>query len=471
MSCKCSLKILNLLQEESMTAFSAFPEAFGQLTFRQWTDLPSPLETDGKFLFYDPVLLCRCFLDDPNRLRLGWLHIHLHCLCLHQRVPKAPSAADFASAGTIREKTFWNMACDLSAAWFTDALLTSADTKTGSHFLVGYTERSDQFREHGLPASVWADPEALLPYLKTSPALRQLARTCALDTHCFWYPKEKPDNTSEGRASADTVLETSRSSDKQKELQTYVRRWEQIRQKLTETMSDGSGKHSLQSGNAAEKADLKRRDSMDYHQFLQRFMIPREEAILDMDSFDYIPYHYGSIFQTNTGTRSFSPVFLEPLEYKEVNRLDELAIAIDTSCSCSGQIVRRFLEETWNILRQKENFFSKMRLHLIQCDSMIQEHRIFTSTEEWEAAIPDFQIRGLGNTDFRPVFQYLDQLIQKKEIRCLRGLLYFSDGDGIYPRSRPSYDTAFIFLKEPDEKLKIPDWIIRLSLNLPDDLL
>lgn len=206
---------------------------------------------------------------------------------------------------------------------------------------------------------------------------------------------------------------------------------------------------------------LQRKDEISYHQFLQRFMVPREEAILDVDSFDYIPYYYGFTHYKNL-------TFLEPLEYKEVNRLDEFAIAIDTSASCSGPIVRRFLEETWNIFRQKENFFSRMRLHFIQCDSMVQEYRVFRSLEEWEDAMTDFKVLGQGNTDFCPVFELLDRLIEEKEIRNLRGLLYFSDGDGIFPRKAPAYDTAFVFLNDQTEKHALPDWAIRLNLHLPD---
>ena len=155
--------------------------------------------------------------------------------------------------------------------------------------------------------------------------------------------------------------------------------------------------------------------------------------------------------------------FIEPLEYCEVNKLDEFAIAIDTSASCSGNIVRRFLEETWTLLRQRENFFSRMRLHILQCDSMIQDHKIITSVEEWEENLSQIKILGHGNTDFRPVFEYLDDLIKKNEIRHLR------DGDGIFPRFRPTYDTAFVFLNHRLEKQKIPDWAIRLNLNLPEE--
>ena len=58
--------------------------------------------------------------------------------------------------------------------------------------------------------------------------------------------------------------------------------------------------------------------------------------------------------------------------------------------------------------------------------------------------------------------------IQKGEIRQLRGLLFFTDGDGIFPPTAPSFDTAFVFLNHETEKHAIPDWGIRLNLNLPD---
>lgn len=236
---------------------------------------------------------------------------------------------------------------------------------------------------------------------------------------------------------------------------------------ISRRQADSAGDHTRRGrspGDESESADLARRDSMDYRQFLRRFTIPREEPLLDMASFDYIPYCYGL-------ERYGNLPLIEPLEYREVNRLDELAVAIDTSGSCSGRIVRRFLEETWSILRQRENFFAKMRLHFIQCDSMIQEYRIFTGVEEWEASLGKLRILGQGDTDFRPVFELLNRQIAKKEIRRLRGLLYFTDGDGIFPRTAPPYDTAFVFLNRQTEKHEIPDWAVRLNLNLPGDFL
>ena len=89
------------------------------------------------------------------------------------------------------------------------------------------------------------------------------------------------------------------------------------------------------------------RGKFDYRKFLKRFAVPREEVELDTESFDYIFYNLGMERYGNTP-------LIEPLEYKEVNRLEELVIAIDTSSSCSSETVRGFLGETYRILEEKE---------------------------------------------------------------------------------------------------------------------
>ena len=48
----------------------------------------------------------------------------------------------------------------------------------------------------------------------------------------------------------------------------------------------------------------------------------------------------------------------------------------------------------------------------------------------------------------------------------LRGLVYFTDGMGIYPQKRPPYDVAFVLLEEPPLSVKMPPWAIRMVLGL-----
>ena len=125
---------------------------------------------------------------------------------------------------------------------------------------------------------------------------------------------------------------------------------------------------------------------------------------------------------------------IEHLEYQEVNRMEELVIAIDTSGSCSAATVRRFMEETYGILSDHENFFRKMNLYIIQCDSFIQDVIHVTCEDDWKNYLTHITIHGRGGTDFRPVFAYVQNLRNTGALRNLKGLLYFTDGDGTVKR-------------------------------------
>ncbi len=47
----------------------------------------------------------------------------------------------------------------------------------------------------------------------------------------------------------------------------------------------------------------------------------------------------------------------------------------------------------------------------------------------------------------------------------MKGLIYFTDGKGIYPVQKPPYDTVFVFLKEDYEDMSVPGWAMKLILS------
>ena len=61
-------------------------------------------------------------------------------------------------------------------------------------------------------------------------------------------------------------------------------------------------------------------------------------------------------------------------------------------------------------------------------------------------------------------------LILRRSLRsdALRGLIYFTDGYGIYPAKMPPYETAFVFMKEDYQDIDVPPWAIRLILDEED---
>ena len=124
-----------------------------------------------------------------------------------------------------------------------------------------------------------------------------------------------------------------------------------------------------------------------------------------------------------------------------------------------------FLQKTYNILKSTESFFTKINVHIIQCDADIQEAVKITSDEEFESYLKGLSIKGLGGTDFRPVFRYVDQLVNSGEFTNLKGMIYFTDGFGTFPENKPEYETAFVFIKDSYWNPEVPSWAIKLVLE------
>ena len=122
------------------------------------------------------------------------------------------------------------------------------------------------------------------------------------------------------------------------------------------------------------------RETYDYSEFLKKFSVMGEEMQINDDEFDYIFYTYGLQLYKNVP-------LVEPLEYKEVKKVKEFVIAIDTSGSVQGDLVMKFITKTYNILAQQSNFFTRINVHIIQCDAEIQRDDKIRSKEEFEEMI------------------------------------------------------------------------------------
>lgn len=104
------------------------------------------------------------------------------------------------------------------------------------------------------------------------------------------------------------------------------------------------------------------RERYDYAEFLRKFAVYGEIMKIDDDEFDYNFYTYGMNLYGNMP-------LIEPLEYKEVKRVRDFVIAIDTSGSVSGETVQKFVNKTYNILKQRGQLFYKGEYlyHTVRC--------------------------------------------------------------------------------------------------------
>ena len=65
----------------------------------------------------------------------------------------------------------------------------------------------------------------------------------------------------------------------------------------------------------------------------------------------------------------------------------------------------------------------------------------------------------------RQAFEYVNTLKAMGQLNGLKGLIYFTDGKGIYPVAAPVYDTAFVFIRERFCEEGFPAWAMRVVLD------
>ena len=232
--------------------------------------------------------------------------------------------------------------------------------------------------------------------------------------------------------------------------------WENISKRTEQEIEHSSKEKQEEQGSLAWFLRLEQKKYTDFRGFLRRLSVDREEMEVDLDSFDYGYYYYGLEQYGNMP-------LIEENEYREGRKLQELVIAIDTSHSTKGEMVKGFLEETAGILKQKDAFFQKVKVHILECDDELRKDICLENVEDLEQYSKNFAVKGGYGTDFRPVFRYVSDLQKRGELKNLKGLMYFTDGKGRYPKEAPPYVTAFVFPKGEDiDDDNVPFWAMKL---------
>ncbi|MDO4443593.1 MAG: VWA-like domain-containing protein [Slackia sp.] len=260
--------------------------------------------------------------------------------------------------------------------------------------------------------------------------------------------KEAPENAAEaiGKRFANTVnLDRSREQWKNAayemgvQLDTYVQLW------------------GVEGSNLAMNLRSVTREKQDYREFLRKFARMGEHMRINDDEFDYVYYCYGL-------SRYGNLPLIEPLEYSEEKRIRDFVVAIDTSASTKDGLVRKFIEKTYSILANETSFFTDMNVLIIQCDAEIADVTRISSLADMNRYLDDLEIKGLGGTDFRPVFSYVDAALERGEFSDLAGIIYFTDGQGTYPARKPDYEAAFVFVDD-DAGVTVPIWAMKVVLE------
>ncbi len=237
--------------------------------------------------------------------------------------------------------------------------------------------------------------------------------------------------------------------------------WEDIAKQVEMDLAAHADQWGKEAGKLSAVLQIANRKKYDYAEFLRKFCVMAEDMKVNDDEFDYIYYTYGLDVFGNMP-------LVEPLEYMECERVREFVIAIDTSGSCSGELVCKFIQRTYDILKESETFASEVNIHIVQCDARVQQDTKITNLRDLDKYLSDFRVYGLGGTDFRPVFEYVEVLRERGEFENLQGLVYFTDGQGTYPSKKPPYDAAFVFLSDTASRVRVPPWAMKVVMDEED---
>lgn len=381
--------------------------------------------TDGTWLFFSTEQVLRVFKQNAFFLNRAYLHTVLHCLLSHLWI------------GGNRDSRLWNLACDIAVEYVIDGMDKKCTRRILSFLRKEFYEQLKEKKEGVSAAVIYRMLRELEADKDGREQIAAFEQEFYTDDHRYW-PKQQDGST------------------KQEAAAVSQKKWNKIaRQTRMEQQRRGDETKEGEELLAAQIAAERGRRS--YRDFLQKFAVRREELHIDPDEFDLNYYTYGLTLYGNMP-------LVEPVESREAKKIREFVIVIDTSYSTNGGLVEQFLRETADILKQSDCFFADSVIRVLQCDNSVRNDVVITGEKELERFLAEFQLIGGGGTDFRPAFAYVNTLREQGELLNLNGLLYFTDGKGIYPQKRPDYRTAFLFLEEYEDAA-VPPWAMRLRLE------
>lgn len=474
---------------------------FMNAAFAKLRPLPIPgatMATDGVYLRYDPETVARTYANEPAALSRAFLHVILHNIFLHLYPGGATDAA------------CWDAACDIVVE-NTIADLGIASLRT-----------ANQSRQQATIARIEAavprvTAEAVYRYLKdlnlSAEELAEMREPFYADDHEVWYQMQ----AAAAEAAARKLAEEQQATEGESTHAPAAGEGESgIDMPLPEEAKNAKREHAGHSGVGAVHANKEQpnqtnmtagnrfadtvtldrhkegwknaayelgvqldayvqlwgakgsnlsmnikqvtRKKADYRDFLRKFARMGEHIKINDDEFDYVYYTYGLQLYDRMP-------LIEPLEYTEQKRIRDFVIAIDTSASTKDGLVRKFIERTYSILAQETSFFTDLNVLIIQCDAAITDVARMKNLEDLNDYVENLELKGLGGTDFRPVFDYVDAAVERGELTNLGGLIYFTDGQGRFPSRKPDYDAAFVFVEDTAQDAKVPVWAMKVTLE------
>ena len=466
-----AVEVLRLAKDRLLVSCPFLAPAASLLPFVPSPDALSPLSgTDAKAFYFNADHVLACFAATREAPVHNYAHTLLHCLFLHP----------FANPGQNRAR--WDLACDIAAECIAAELCgpRPGDANGGAEHALG--------RICGALQHAPLTAESVFELLKTGRFVddeQAWQELFCVDSHRFWYERpgaqsaagagageghtdETPDSDSESEA--DTEPDGESPDGAHDEGGTHFKSpknaWQFAAQSIAASMKHqvGASKIGWERNLSGLLANLHvtpmgyKKPSLD--EFLRSFATFEETPRPSSDEFDYALYTYGFALYGD------API-IEPLETRDEKRIREFVIGIDVSGSVWGPTVTRFAQIVQGVLCNEGLFSRTPRIRIIQCDTQIVAEDVIDTPERMRKWIESSRIHGGGGTDLRPVFQRVDELIERNEISDLNGVIYLTDGYASFPKCATPYKTAFVLTPDGAQNL-VPPWAMTFMLDDDD---
>ena len=302
-----AIHILELVRSELYMDMPHFLTALNTLVLKE-DERVAVCATNGVYFYYNPLKIIDLFQKNAVFLNRSFLHSVLHCLFSHIWLKKN------------RVEFIWNVACDIIVEYTLDSMHKKSVSRILSYV------RKDVYRE--IESLTGISCITVYEWLCTRGDIQDLYYEFVVDDHASW-PKEQDDKIPQ-------------SSSVQKKWQSVAK----------QTLFDHKQKgKDNEDGDAFLVSNLQAKKSKySFSQFLKRFSIVKEEMQIDLDEFDLSYYTYGMSIYKNMP-------LIEPLETKEVKKIYEFVIVLDTSYSINENLAKRFISNTYSILSTSYMFY------------------------------------------------------------------------------------------------------------------
>ena len=409
-------KVLSLARDSIVVRYRFFDKALAAIKLIE-DDTAGAYISDTSSLTYNPAKLLTDYKEDAGSAVRLLLHVIFHNLFMH------------FSRKDIANNEYWDLACDIAVE---NAILAMGNE---------YSRLSDTEVQIILSKlNKWV-PRLTAEYLYREFMVGGISSDSAKE----YVRLFSPDVHYHGKAPEEDMINISAED------------WEKIARSVAAELKSFS-KDTKGGETILLNLNEGVRKKYDYEDIVRRFAVMTEEIKVSPDEFDYIYYMYGLSQYKNMP-------LIEPLEYTDEKKIKEFVIAIDTSASVRGKMVEGFLTKTYDILSESLSFSESMNVHIIQCDSDVTSDVIIKDRTMISKITENLQVKGFGSTDFRPVFAYVGDMLARRELTDLKGLIYFTDGYGIYPENPPGYDCMFVFDRADDFRPPVPGWAISAILE------